>query len=247
MIGTTFLSFFLALGAPQAKPDEQTGVVQHREDEVSLVVTSALGEGADGEVREFVTTRVKGLLTDRAIAVEDKAPRVLMLRIGWVEGRPTDYRVDMSFAAGQGVRMNRVESFDCACSGAELMQEIEVHLDSVLAADADLPEPVISPVVVSDPVPSRQPVDIMNTPMFNTGRVFVSLGAGGLAGGVVGFSTSLGFGDNPNVYYVVAGGGAAVLIAGVTMFAVNKKRHRQRIPRTSVSVSPRFLGLRGHF
>lgn len=232
-------------------------------DAVTVRVTSALGEEEDNDqVREVVSQRVAAVLADEGYAVEDGAPRLLLIRVGRSEERPTDYRVQLSASGDTESAPKRVETFECSCSAPELLDELDRRLATHIPAIFEEPEPELAfdtapeppaPAPAPAPAPGEDPPAPIedhptkswpphqDTALFAAGVSTIGVGGCVLVGVAIGFPIAIADEHDrvPNIAYVTPALGVAAIVTGAILLRVNKKRHSAHL--TSVApLSGRF-------
>ena len=255
------LSLLLGLAEPSPKTDTPLpGASASEESSVTVRVTSALGSEDDDQVREVVTERVASVLAEEGFSVRDGSPRLLLIRVGRSEQRPTDYEVQISAARNTESAPKRVETFECSCSAPELLDELDRRLASHLPAVFEEPEPEIElelPPAPPQPLPSptsTEPEEVavdertpkpwpphQDTPLFAGGVATIGLGGSILVGVAIGLPIAVADKSNqvPGIAYAAPALGLAGIITGAILLRVNKKRHQAHL--TSLApISGRF-------
>lgn len=251
----------LAFALRAAQPSSETVPEPSAEgDPVTVRVTSVLGEEDNDQVREVVSQRVAAVLADEGFSVGDGSPRLLLIRVGRSEERPTDYEVQLSAARNTESAPKRVETFECSCSAPELLDELDRRLAAHLPEVFEEPEPELEfdlpaepPVEPPPPTPPAEPsvaseehaVDHwpphQDTPLFAAGVSTIGVGGSILVGAAIGLPIAIADDSNrvPNIAYAAPALGVAAIVTGAILLRVNKKRHSAHL--TSVApLSGRF-------
>lgn len=256
------IALSLLLGVAQPSPtNEAAPAVSATSRVVTVRVTSVLGAGDDDQVREVVTERVATVLSDEGFSVGDGgSPRLLLIRVGRSEERPTDYEVQISAARNTKSAPKRVETFECSCSALELLDELDrrlaTHLPAVFedpAPELELDLPPEPPPPLPEPAPPTTPEPVavdeqtrpwpahQDTPLFAGGVATICAGGSILVGFAVGFPFAIADDSNrvPNIAYATPALGVAGIVTGIVLLRVNKKRHNAHL--TSIApLSGRF-------
>jgi len=225
-------------------------------DPVTVRVTSVLGEEDNDQVREVVSQRVAAVLADEGFSVGDGSPRLLLIRVGRSEERPTDYEVQLSAARNTESAPKRVETFECSCSAPELLDELDRRLAAHLPEVFEEPEvelkfdlpvepppptpPAEPPVAVEEHVADQWPPH-QDTPLFAAGVSTIGVGSSILVGLAIGLPIAIADDRTrvPNIAYAAPALGVAGIVTGAILLRVNKKRHNAHL--TSVApLSGRF-------
>ncbi|MGH1348986.1 MAG: hypothetical protein ACRBN8_46060 [Nannocystales bacterium] len=247
-MNTIALSLLLRVVQP-SPADEASPEASATSRAVTVRVTSALGAEDDDQVREVVTERVATVLADEGFSVGDGgSPRLLLIRIGRSEKRPTDYEVQLSAARNTESAPKRVETFECSCSAPELLDELDRRLAAHLPAIFEEPEPVLEldlppepPPPLPEPAPPAEPEPIIvdeqtwpahqDTSLFAGGIASICVGGSILFGSAIGLPVAIANDSNrvPNIAYAAPALGVAGIVTGVILLRVNKKRHNDRL------------------
>lgn len=246
------LSLLLGFAQPSSTTEASPEASAVSKESVTVRVTSALGSEDDDQVREVVTERVAAVLAEEGFSAGDDSPRLLLIRIGRSEKRPTDYEVQISAARNTESAPKRVETFECSCSAPELLDELDRRLASHLPAVFEEPEPELEleldrppdppSALPSPPQAEPEPVAIeeqttkpwsphQDTPLFAAGVATVGIGGSILVGLAISLPIAIADDRNrvPNIAYAAPALGVAGVVTGAILLRVNKKRHNAHL------------------
>lgn len=234
---------------------------------VSIIFTSARAaaiEPADGPIAVRVVSKIEGennnrvhdvvaehvveALSSRDFLIDETSSRILDIHVGRSRTNSASYEIQIA-AVDKAGSSKHFSTFECACAGTELLDEIEDRLVPLLprmweSGESEPAPPPRAHVAHPEPASAKQQTRSHNeeTPLFIAGLLFTTVGGSLAIGTTIGFPVAANdrHGRIPPVAYVIPAAAGTLIVSGATMLAVNNNRKKRAHPTSIWPLRGRF-------